>query len=240
METDSTRLTGKTIVVTRPTAQAQALMHTLQSHGATALHCPTIDIQPIDWSLNTPIEDFDCIIVMSANAIPSRCPIPVIAIGPGTQKALHAAGIKVSELPEQFNSEGLLALDILQNVQNKKMLIFCGENPRPLLHNTLTKRGASVTQVFCYRRVKPTLTQDTINPIKKASIDIIISTSSEGLNNLFALFDEHNITLKTTTQLLVISETMQKSARSHWPNHPVIVAENATDTAIMHTLMETL
>ncbi len=106
------------VLNTRPAHQADALNKMISERGGTPISLPTLDIMPVDTELPN-LNDVDIAIFVSANAvlyglkeIPN---IPVIAVGPGTEKTLKQKGIIDVIIPEQYNSEGILALPELQN-----------------------------------------------------------------------------------------------------------------------------
>jgi len=231
-----------TIVNTRPSEQAAGLNKKLQALGCKTLLFPTLEIIPISTAPIT-YDQFDFIIFVSANAVrygtkENTLPdIPVIAIGPATATALQQHALKDPIIPKRFNSEGILALDKLQNINKKSVLIFCGSNSRPLLKDTLIKRGAIVTLAECYRRQQPSVPQPLIAELLKRPIDLIISTSLESLNNL------HNMLGKTAEQnlidipLIAISEAMKQRAKN-LQFKTIYLAENATDDAIIKTIKQ--
>src|SRR4030095_2069951 len=69
-----TPLLGKTVLLTRPRAQSEAITRQLEALGAAVLHCPTIDIiPPSSWSALdaaiASIQDYDWIVFTSANGV---------------------------------------------------------------------------------------------------------------------------------------------------------------------------
>jgi len=234
-------LNNITVLNTRPYHQAAPLSKQIVDLGGKVIDFPTMEIIPIkcehcSWS------HIDIAIFTSANAVclkPNEiipAEVTVIAIGPGTAARLAAHTTVALIIPESFNSEGLLALPILEKVNDKKLVIFCGENPRPLLKDTLTERNANVTVKLCYRRVLPKYTEKQKATVLNTSFDIIISTSLESLQNLFSLQSRVSTMLNTT--LLVISPKMKCLAEQLGWKH-VIVAANASDHAILYCMLHT-
>ena len=231
-------LNNITILNTRPYPQAAPLSKKIIDLGGKVIDFPTLEIMPIQcepcsWN------HMDIAIFTSANAVCLKqneiipAEVTVIAIGPGTATRLAAHTVVTPIMPESFNSEGLLALPILEKVNDKKLVIFCGENPRPLLKDTLTQRGANLTVKLCYRRVLPEHTEKQKAALLDTPFDIIISTSQENLQNLFSLLGGASTLLKTP--LLVISPKMKRLAEQLGWKH-IIVAANASDPAILDKL----
>ncbi len=228
------------ILNTRPTHQADGLNQLLTTLGGKIISYPTIEIIPTD-NITTQWDHFDIAIFVSANAVHFSIKkqgfsnISVIAIGPGTANALKQYGISNSIIPEQYNSEGILSLKKLENIDGKSIIIFCGENTRPLLKETLKGRGAKVTLAECYRRRCPKINEQDKQALLKQTINIIISTSKESLNNLCAMIGNDKSLLKIP--LLVISPSMKTLAENQgWQT--IICAPNASDQAVLDTLCD--
>jgi uroporphyrinogen-III synthase len=153
----------------------------------------------------------------------------VAAIGLGTVKALQNANIPVDCYPNKnWNSEGLLTLSPFQNCQNVKIALIKGEGGRQLLAKELTSRGALITEINCYRRVKP-----STSLLDPDIIDFILITSIESLQNLMKMTTDWQRALNKT--LIVISERIQIFAKESGFKKIVLV-ENASDEAILTTL----
>ena len=120
-----TSLAGKTIVVTRPLAQAQNILELLEIRQATVVHFPVISISVTDDIETTKqyfrnLANYQVIIFISANAVHYAMSIAqelginfkhstLAAVGPATKAALENYGYKVSIIPQAgFTSEALL------------------------------------------------------------------------------------------------------------------------------------
>jgi uroporphyrinogen-III synthase len=194
-------LDGIGVIVTRPHRQAAGLARKLAAVGATPLIWPAIVIlPPLD---GTPLErahanldQYDIAVFVSANAAeygvpdPSRWPVSlrVFAPGPGTAEALAAIGLTSVRVPvTTFDSEGLLALPELQQVNGARVLIFRGQGGRELLGSTLMQRGARVAYVSCYRRAAPTSgTDGLLEALRDNRAHALTLSSAEGIDNLLA------------------------------------------------------
>lgn len=242
-------LFGLNVLITRPRLQAKTLQNAIESLGGKTFIFPTIEIEPLKnkkilTKTLTQLHQFDIAIFTSANAVHiikpfwknASYPLITIAIGSGTAKALQQYNIVVDYIPNQFNSEGILALPILQNVYKKKIVIFCGENPRTLLSSTLSKQEAIVSEIFCYSRKLPKyIDSSQIKQIQLLPIDIIVSSSKESLNNLYQLMRDARRWL-LRQKLLVISPAMVELAKQLQFTQSPVLAPNPTDDAILTTL----
>lgn len=247
-------LAGRKILVTRPVHQAESLCRALQAQGAETIVFPTVAIQGSSnlnalYTALMHLPECEITIFVSANAVHHALPhwpkktlsLKTLAIGPGTEKALQQHGMTADSIPEQHNSEGLLELPALQSVTGRSITIFCGENPRPLLADTLRQRGAKVTQAFCYRRVCPIPQVAEVEKLCTQHLDLIISTSLDSLRNLCQIFaaPAHSAWLHPTP-LLVVSPAMSEFAQSQGFLQRPIIAESATDEVIANTLTTSL
>ena len=152
----SAPLDGRTLVVTRPAAQAGRVIELATRAGARCIAFPTLDIERLPLSADSLEDlgraDWDWAIYTSTNAVEAtfdalgRAPATrhAAAVGRATARALEQRGVSVSLRPETANSEGLLATPELQDVANTRVLLVKGAGGRDLLRETQTVRGAHV------------------------------------------------------------------------------------------------
>lgn len=244
-------LAGIGVLVTRPRHQAGPLCEMIAAQGGTPLPFPTLEIAPpADLSgtraLLGQLERFQIAIFISPNAVQrglallpeGRLPagLKIAAVGKGTARELARAGIEVSLLPEgQYDSEALLALPQLQDVQDKHILIVRGEGGRPLLADTLRQRGAQVVYAEVYRRLRPQADVAALLKRWPGEVQIAITTSNDILDNLAALLGTAGGEQLQHTPLIVISERMRIRAQELGCRH-IILACGADDLSLMQAL----
>ena len=197
-------LDGRGILVTRPARQAGGIARRIAALGGLPVIFPAIIILPPSdpaplACAQAALPNYDCAVFVSANAVeygvpdPARWPARLIAIapGPGTAEALAALGIADVRIPATTcDSEGMLALPELTNVRGKRIVIFRGDGGREELGATLSARGAEVDYVSCYRRAPPASGAPGLREaFRDGRVDAVTITSSEGLDNLWALGD---------------------------------------------------
>jgi uroporphyrinogen-III synthase len=197
-------LAGLGILITRPALQAASFAEKIAALGGVPIAFPAIVIlPPTDPAplarVHERLSSFDAAIFVSANAVvygapeSSRWPKHLVAFapGPGTAEALAASGIEAARIPATtFDSEGLLELPELQELDGKRILILRGEGGRDHLGGALSARGAIVLHVACYRRSKPESSHDgLLEAFAEGRIDAVTITSTEGLDNLWSLAD---------------------------------------------------
>lgn len=246
-----TGLTGKGVVITRPIHQVEPLCALLRQHGAVPIRFPTLEIVPVADSTKArsqliQAEQADLVIYISVNAVEQALalnPLPVrpklAAIGQATAKALRQAGREPDLIPaRQNNSEALLALPELQQLQGWQIVIVRGVGGREMLINTLRQRGASVQYAELYQRIRPE--QDAAPLLarwQQGEIHAVTATSNEALQNLYDMVGEQGQDWLITTTLVVVSPRAAQLARELGFQQPAVIAENASDQALLAALL---
>ncbi|MBU3735820.1 MAG: uroporphyrinogen-III synthase, partial [Methylobacterium sp.] len=196
-------LAGRGIVITRPLEQAGALAELIrQQHGRPILF-PLLAIQPLDdYSAFDRVLDqlphTDWAIFISTNAVEHGLPrlqqrypnlperLRFAGIGPTTAARLADFGIRQVLIPqERYDSEHLLALPEMQQVQGLRILLFRGTGGREVLADSLRARGAEVIPAECYRRSNPQQEAGELAGLwQNQHLHACVITSSEALRNL--------------------------------------------------------
>lgn len=198
-------LTGRNIVITRPAHQAEALAAMIRDAGGAATLFPVLEIRDVEdlkplIDIIARLDEFDLAVFISPNAVNNAMnlitahgglPPGVLcaAIGRGSVKELMRFGVTDAIAPSRrFDSEALLELPQLQQMQGKRVVIFRGDGGRELLGDTLKARGADVEYAECYRRGRPNLNAALLlKAWARNELDAITVTSSEGLRNLYEM-----------------------------------------------------
>ena len=227
-------LAGRTIVVTRPLAQAAPLAEAIVAVGGTPLIFPLLEISPATDPLPLAeaaarLDDYALAVFISPNAADHALPallaqrvwpeslIPA-AVGQGTVKVLAERGILGCIAPtERFDSEALLELPVLaaERVKGKRIAIFRGDGGRELLADTLRERGATVDCITCYRRSGPSAGVAPLMTAWRAGrLDALTVSSSEGLRYLVDLLDAEGRAFLQKTPLFVPHARIAENARA--------------------------
>ncbi len=242
-------LNGLGIALTRPYHQTQSLRESIEQIGGSVFLFPLLDILPQnDPSLAEifkQVSSMSAIIFSSPNAVShsmrffqTRPNCSIFAIGSGTQTALNNAGFSKIIRPKSFNSEGVLDLPELAEVNNKNILLIRGIGGRTLLAETLRKRGACVYEAAVYERraIDPGIEQ-LRHHLEVKRIQIIACTSEEALEHLVTLAKLHGAwVLLKHVFLLVSSERLAEVARRNGLNR-LIMAKDASDASILDALI---
>ncbi|EIJ44047.1 uroporphyrinogen-III synthase [Beggiatoa alba B18LD] len=240
-------LTDFRVLVTRPAHQAEALCEQIEALGGIAIRLPVLEIIPLAdrsplSSCRQQLPQLDMLIFVSANAVEYGLPelldeqkkLPVhlttIAIGKKTAEALQAWGVSALCAPAPYNTEALLIMPLMQQVEARKIIIVRGEGGRETLAEQLRLRGAQVDYLNVYRRECPRLLTLPTSPP-----DIMIVTSSEGLQNLLILLAEQSWV--KSTPLLVMSERTRNEAINLGFSAPILVTKIASDEGLLNMLV---
>ncbi len=235
-------LINKIFLITRPQQQTKSLIKAIEATGNHCISFPCIEIETIKREKPAPVTQQDICIFTSANAVHRlienellQLPKIIIAVGPATAAALEHCGIKNILMPKQHSSSGILDLELLQHISQKNIMIFTGENPKPLLTDELSKRGAVVNEVYCYRRIKPQYSRDDIEKIVNTKIDCIITLSTETLSNLSDIFKTHHDWLTSHSIIVVSQDAKQRATIAGFTK--IFLAPNPTPRSIIHAYL---
>lgn len=207
-------LSGKTVVITRAKAQAGELVHELERLGARVVEFPTIKTVPlesyqkvdysmerIDAAMAKGLIHYEWVIFTSTNAvrfflgrivatgrsINVLTGAKIAAVGPGTAKKLEEAGLRVDLIPQDNKAEGLVQAFSLLNISAKRILVPRAESARDILPEGLTRMGAIVEVVPCYRTVADEAGVANVKAALERGVDVITFTSGSTVKNFLGL-----------------------------------------------------
>lgn len=227
-----------TVLLTRPQHQAEALHDAITAAGGTAIRFPVMDIVPraaaaIAADLRA-LPAADIVIFVSPNAVQQGLQAAakgasVAAIGTSTAAALAAAGLENVLVPAQgFNSEALLAEDLLQQVAGKRVRIVRGQDGRELLGATLSARGARVDYLAVYARRRhepePAELEQLETAWRTGGIDYVLAMSVASLEFLLELLPTRCRQALPRSVLVTPSERVLKTAQELIPGMRALLA----------------
>lgn len=193
-------LEGRTVVVTRPRAQAASLIEGLRALGAEPLAVPMIEIvDPSDAgaALAAAVErvaSYEWVVLTSPNGAERFCahlgdrPLGttrLATIGPGTAEVLETHGLRAELLPDTYVAESLLDA-FPAPTGGGRVLLARAETARDVLPDGLAALGWSVDVVTAYRTVGVEPDDDVRREV--ASADIVTFTSSSTVDHWVAAF----------------------------------------------------
>jgi len=190
------------VLVTRSEPGAGTLARALEAAGFEPVVCPLIDVRERlpDASLLQALDRFAAAIFVSGHAV--RWGVPALrrhwpawpghlqwlAVGDATALALAAHGIRAVH-PGEETSEGILAMPELGVVAGRRVLIVCGAGGRQRLANELTERGAYVSKLEVYERIRVT-SAASLRAIHASGIDAAVVSSTDGGRAFAALWEQ--------------------------------------------------
>ncbi|MDO9046821.1 MAG: uroporphyrinogen-III synthase [Methylobacter sp.] len=246
-------LSGVRVLVTRPEHQAENLSRLIEERDGIAVRFPTLDIVSRDdgeikYSL-TNMNSFQWVVFISVNAVNFALKansgkigrtesVRFAAVGQSTAQAMKMAGLPVDLMPEDgYNSEALLAMPQLQQVEGQNFLIVRGEGGREQLATTLRSRGAEVNYLEVYKRITPCIdSSPVIELLTQHRLDVITVTSAEALQNLSLMLGENNNKLLSLIPLVVVSDRIRCIAADMGFKR-IAVTDSPIDTAILETVI---
>jgi uroporphyrinogen-III synthase len=186
------------VLNTRPQDRAEPLSHALQTAGYAVIDLPLLDFAPCQavqvQALRIHLHQQACVIIVVSPMAASRglcqliedgldpCQLAVqwVAVGEATAHILRQAGL-IASIPTQQNSEGLLALPVVAQIQTgQQVVVWRGEGGRALIQQTLLAQGVLLDSLVLYRRVRPTGLDCGWQQIRSAgSIDVVLISSGE-------------------------------------------------------------
>lgn len=243
-------------LIVRPQPAADELARILYSHGIRAEVYPLLTYQPGPDLPHLPeaLQQADIVIATSAAATRICCEylqnIPFswprhsryLAVGSATAAPWQALQMPVM-IPVQESSEGLLALHELQQVAHQNIVLLKGEQGRELLGDELTRLGAHVYPLTCYRRHYVTPLADNgyslYSQWQAKQIDSVIITSNELFQHLISLLPDHaHAWLASLTWFAAsarIAETIQQAGFSS-----IVIMSGARHDAVLAALEKQL
>lgn len=255
VEDAANALIGICVLVTRPAHQAQSLCNRIKALGGRVMRLPVIEIDdPVEVTpaidIIRRLDNFDIAVFISGNAVEKGLALvntyghwpehlKIAAVGKHTAEILQQHDIHIDIMPQQqFNSEGLLAVEDLQQLDNKQIVIFRGQGGRELLAQSLRQRGAQVEYAEVYRRIKPECDTSKVQQAGlSGAVDIAIVTSNEGLQNLYDMIGEPGRRWLLHTPLVVISQRTAELAQKLGFKSSVI-AKQASDKGLADAVKE--
>jgi uroporphyrinogen III methyltransferase / synthase len=204
---NSTFLTGKTVLVTRASGQASEFSEMLRSRGAKVLELPTLEILPpsnwadLDREINN-ITSFDWLILTSTNGVDAffarlqqagkdsraLAGIKIAVVGQRTAQSLEQHGIKPDFIPPAFIADALVS-NFPESPAGKRILFPRVEiGGREVLVKELTNLGAIIVEVAAYQSQCPDSIDPTVlNSLQQQHIDIITFASSKTVKHFCQL-----------------------------------------------------
>jgi len=216
---ETRQLFGQRIMVTRARQQVSKLSAALSELGANVFEMPVIAFQApsrpaqlskaiqelgvYSWLVFTSVNGVEAFFAeMFSQAVDVRqlAGITLVAIGPATQKALEARGLRGIIVPDEYCAEGIVdKMDGLMAV-GERVLLVRAEQARDILPQTLADRGALVTEVAAYQtRAADLDTEALVASLRAKEFDAITFTSSSTVHNFMKCISGDTMLLSDVT-----------------------------------------
>jgi len=210
---DTMPLFGKRVLVTRPSGQAAALSDRLRDEGAAAVVAPTIRIEDpsapaalrdaarevgtYDWLLFTSkngVERFFAALRAQGGDARRIGSALVVAIGPGTARALGREGVVPDHVPTEYRGEEVAKIVLGAHdgdLEGVRVLLPRAAVAREILPETLRAAGAHVDVVAAYQNLPPTDDESARirDLIRRGDVDVVTFTASSTVENLCAVLE---------------------------------------------------
>ena len=207
----------KHILITRPEGKGAALAEQLEQAGYQASLYPVLKITyltPTNVELS-PLVNADKIIFVSQDAVHALNALkPAIntkaqfyGVGQQTADTIYEVfGVRAA-LPKQHDSEGLLALKSLADVDGSNIVLVKGIGGRPEIAKTLKQRGAYLNNCVVYQRepVEPS-SANWIDHWQSHNVHGIVITSNAAVDAIFNTISAAQLTWLQQCEFYVASE----------------------------------
>jgi uroporphyrinogen-III synthase len=156
-----------------------------------------------------------------------------LAIGSGTATRLRRLGIAEVTQPERMDSEGLLALPLLQDVRGRDIGLLTGRGGRDALAPALQARGARVRRADVYARIARPLPARALHALCALEAPAWLALSSGGaLQQLLATLPGEARAPLLRARVVAASTRLAQLARASGFDE-VIVAASARPRELM-------
>lgn len=200
-------LNGKTVIVTRPIAQAGTLAELLVDMGARVIEAPSIEIHsadavagiddvlhakgPSDWWVFTSANGVENVLSrLLANGRDMRClaGTKIAAIGIATADALAKYTLTPDLVPAAFTTQSLAAALVGEGIDGRSVRLWRADLADDVLARTLQEAGAFVESVVAYHiRTPDALPAEAIDALRNGQVDWVTATSAATARNWVSL-----------------------------------------------------
>ncbi|MEX2445817.1 MAG: uroporphyrinogen-III C-methyltransferase [Dehalococcoidia bacterium] len=245
-------LAGKRVLVTRTRAQASTLADALRVEGAWPVVFPALEIERrvdpaalADAVTRLRADEYRWTVFSSANAVEvfldavfeqggdarTLAGTRLCAIGPGTERALAARGLRADLVATEAVGEGvldaLLARAGDEAVAGSRVLLPRAEGARDVLPDGLRAAGATVDDLALYLAAPPAeAPAEALDLVRTGQIDIATFTSSLTVRNLATLLGG-DLSPLAGAVVACIGPVVAETARAYGLT-PHVVAEEHT------------
>ncbi|WP_286937142.1 MULTISPECIES: uroporphyrinogen-III synthase [unclassified Pseudoalteromonas] len=238
------------ILITRPEGKGAALAQQLEQAGYQASLFPVLKISYLTPSTTelSPLINADKIIFISQDAVTALAQLkPTIntkaqfyAVGQQTADTIYALfGVRAA-VPKLHDSEGLLALNSLAEVDGSNIVLVKGQAGRPDIAKTLKARGAFLNNCVVYKR-EPISAEKTnwTDHWQSLKVQGIVITSNAAVDAIFNNLTEQQLQWLQQCRFYVASERIAAYLQQQQVSSANIhIAAGASDTAMFSCIKQ--
>lgn len=245
------------VLVTRPDSRGEQLVEMLAQQHIFAIHQPLFRLEagrelPHLPSALSRLNSGDYVFAVSKNAVDFandtlrqigfkwRSDLHYFAVGQGTAQHFAALSEQAVRYPlKSANSEGLLALDAMQDLQGKTVLILRADSGREFFTDQAKLRGADVHIIETYQRLRLEVDlAEQLSLCKRAGIDTIVVTSGEILHYLVDHTSESDQVWLKACRLIVVGKRGAMIARQlGWQSENIQISNQADNNSLFEMLI---
>lgn len=245
------------VLVTRPDERGKQLVEMLQQAGIVALHLPLFTLEAGSELIQLPtkltqLNAADYVFLVSKSAVDFadktlkdtgfhwREDLHFFTVGHRTAQHFSCQSERNVRYPITMeNSEGLLALPEMRNLQGKQILVLRGNGGRDYFREQAELRGASVEYVECYRREPIAYNAEEQTDIcKRSGVQTIVATSLDIVQALLDFVPEsEQVWLKSCTLVTVSTRIADVAKKAGWAQ--VVISPKADNATLLNTLLKT-
>lgn len=243
------------VLITRPDERGKQLVELLNQLGVVALHMPLFTIEAghelaeLPGQLNR-LNAGDYVFPVSKSAVDFadnslkntgfawREDLDYFTVGQRTAQYFSTLSGRNIRYPiRSENSEGLLELPAMRDLQGKQILILRGNGGRDFFREQAQLRGATVHYVECYRRAPIAYNaEEQTDLCKRAGVQTIVATSLDIVQSLLDFVPEQEQPWLKNCTLVTVSQRIADFARRAGWQH-VVISPKADNPHLLNTLL---
>nr|WP_275446868.1 uroporphyrinogen-III C-methyltransferase [Pseudoalteromonas sp. McH1-42] len=248
------RFTGTTnvkLAITRPAGKGALLGEQLEAQGISCDCTPVLELVklPVSDTELAPIMEAEQLIFISQDAVyylaqhqPTFSPdCQFFAVGDKTAAAIEACFDRRAIVPEQHDSEGVLALPALQQVEDKRVVVVKGRGGRTLISQMLKQRGARVSHCVVYERIPAATGSDIwLDHWQRQSIDGIVITSNAAIDAIFNTQQSELLNWLSCRRFYLVSQRSAEYLREQYAikDKQIAISAGADNDALLACIMD--
>ncbi|TQF72701.1 uroporphyrinogen-III C-methyltransferase [Pseudoalteromonas luteoviolacea] len=239
--------------ITRPQGKGDELATELAKQGISALCTPVLKLESVEASQAQLVEacDAEIIIFISQDAvlnfaaqlqkaaIPLSTHAQLIAVGQQTADTIVEHFSRNAIVPTQQDSEGLVALSVLQEIAQVRVALVKGRGGRTHIAKTLKSRGALVTMCNVYERCSiHEYSSDWLDHWMREKIDGIVVTSNTAVDAIFNSKQSAHLRWLKARYFVVVSARTAQHLKIQFKitDEQIIVSDGASNESLFKTI----